>query len=149
MCDLRKNFIVGFTSRPWYSTKIRPSVLTREAYGVMGVGANGLHRERIDQMFAVLLCESKASISVCILCIYALYTRHARPWSKSEAEKAPVIPVSAVLRYNIDVVCEYLVRNIPIPVRDFSSVPRLIVIRSFDVNKPGEAVEDLKGESGF
>lgn len=29
--------------------------------------------------------------------------------------------------------------------RDFTSPPRLIVIRSFDVNKPGCEVEDLKG----
>ena len=50
-----------------------------------------------------------------------------------------------MLKYNIDVVCEYIVRNIPIPPRDFMSTPRLIVIRSFDVNKPGEDVENLKG----
>lgn len=31
------------------------------------------------------------------------------------------------------------------PIRDFSSSPRLIVIRSFDVNKPGAEVKDLKG----
>lgn len=61
------------------------------------------------------------------------------------AQDAPIIPISAVLKYNIDVVCEYIVRNIPIPLRDFSSKPRLIVIRSFDVNKPGEDVENLKG----
>ena len=30
-------------------------------------------------------------------------------------------------------------------VRDFISKPRLIVIRSFDVNKPGETVNNLKG----
>ena len=30
-------------------------------------------------------------------------------------------------------------------VRDFTSVPRLIIIRSFDVNKPGEEVEHLRG----
>lgn len=30
-------------------------------------------------------------------------------------------------------------------VRDFTSVPRLIIIRSFDVNKPGEEVENLRG----
>merc|ERR1712203_1050697 len=34
---------------------------------------------------------------------------------------------------------------IPIPIRDFTSEPRLIVIRSFDVNKPGAEVDDLKG----
>ena len=29
--------------------------------------------------------------------------------------------------------------------RDFTSSPRLIVIRSFDVNKPGADIEELKG----
>jgi len=61
------------------------------------------------------------------------------------ADSAPVIPISAVLKHNIDVVCEYLVHRIPVPVRDFTSVPRLIVIRSFDVNKPGQDVADLQG----
>ncbi|OQS00904.1 eukaryotic translation initiation factor 2 subunit 3 [Achlya hypogyna] len=61
------------------------------------------------------------------------------------AHDAPIIPISAVLKYNIDVVCEYIVRNIPIPRRDFVSKPKLIVIRSFDVNKPGQDVENLQG----
>lgn len=61
------------------------------------------------------------------------------------ADSAPIIPISAVLRYNIDVVCEYLCRYLPIPTRNFISIPRLIVIRSFDVNKPGEDVQSLKG----
>jgi len=55
------------------------------------------------------------------------------------------IPISAQLRYNIDVICEYIVKKIPVPSRDFTSSPRLIVIRSFDVNKPGTEVEDLRG----
>jgi len=49
------------------------------------------------------------------------------------------------LKYNIDVICEYICKRIPVPVRDFTSSPRLIVIRSFDVNKPGTEVDDLKG----
>jgi len=61
------------------------------------------------------------------------------------ADAAPIIPISAVLKYNVDCVCEYIARKIPTPVRDFASLPRLIVIRSFDVNKPGEDVENLKG----
>lgn len=61
------------------------------------------------------------------------------------AEAAPVIPISAQLKYNMDVLCEYIVNKIPVPVRDFSSAPKLIVIRSFDVNKPGSEVDDLKG----
>ncbi|KAL7532406.1 hypothetical protein ACHAXR_004610 [Thalassiosira sp. AJA248-18] len=61
------------------------------------------------------------------------------------ADSAPILPISAVLKYNVDLVCEYLVHKIPVPVRDFTSVPRLIVIRSFDVNKPGQDVSDLQG----
>ncbi|XP_032777555.1 eukaryotic translation initiation factor 2 subunit 3 [Daphnia magna] len=61
------------------------------------------------------------------------------------AEGAPVIPISAQLKYNIEVICEYVVNKIPIPLRDFTAEPRLIIIRSFDVNKPGCEVDDLKG----
>ncbi|KAF8683971.1 hypothetical protein HU200_044920 [Digitaria exilis] len=53
------------------------------------------------------------------------------------AEGAPVVPISAQLKYNIDVVCEYIVKKIPIPERNFTSPPNMIVIRSFDVNRPG------------
>ena len=60
------------------------------------------------------------------------------------AEGAPIIPISAQLKYNIEVVCEYIEKMIPIPLRDFTSEPHLIIIRSFDVNKPGSEVEDLK-----
>ncbi|CAK9876856.1 unnamed protein product [Sphagnum jensenii] len=58
---------------------------------------------------------------------------------------APLVPISAQLKYNIDVVCEYIVKKIPIPVRNFVSTPKMIVIRSFDVNKPGAEVEEIKG----
>lgn len=63
----------------------------------------------------------------------------------TKAEKGPIIPISAQLKYNIDVALEYIVKRIPKPIRDFTSQPNLIVIRSFDVNKPGEDVEDLRG----
>jgi len=61
------------------------------------------------------------------------------------AEGSPIVPISAQLKYNIEVICEYICKKIPIPVRDFTSKPKLIVIRSFDVNKPGCEVDDLKG----
>ncbi|CAF1013757.1 unnamed protein product [Rotaria sordida] len=63
----------------------------------------------------------------------------------TNAEGAPIIQISAILKYNIEVICEYIIRKIPVPLRDFTSKPRLIVIRSFDVNKPGTKVDDLKG----
>ena len=61
------------------------------------------------------------------------------------AEGAPIVPISAQLKYNIEVLCELIVKKIPVPMRDFTSDARLIVIRSFDVNKPGCEVEELKG----
>lgn len=61
------------------------------------------------------------------------------------AEGAPIIPISAQLKYNMEVLCEYITKKIPVPKRDFMSPPRLIVIRSFDVNRPGSEVDDLKG----
>jgi len=61
------------------------------------------------------------------------------------ADGAPIIPISAQLKYNIEVVCEYLCTKIPKPIRDFTSSPRFVVIRSFDVNLPGDDVENLKG----
>ncbi len=33
------------------------------------------------------------------------------------ADGAAVVPISAQLKYNVDVVCEYIVRKIPVPVR--------------------------------
>ena len=47
-------------------------------------------------------------------------------FSGTVAEGAPIIPISAQLKYNIEVVCEYIVKKIPIPLRDFTSKPRLI-----------------------
>ena len=61
------------------------------------------------------------------------------------ADGAPIVPISAQLKYNVDVVCEYIVNKIPVPVRDFTSPPNMIVIRSFDVNKPGSDVDDIQG----
>ncbi|QRV79912.1 eukaryotic translation initiation factor 2 eIF2-gamma-II [Ceratobasidium sp. AG-Ba] len=61
------------------------------------------------------------------------------------AENSPIVPISAQLKYNIDAVNEYILRTIPTPTRDFTSSPRLIVIRSFDVNKPGAEVDELRG----
>ncbi|KAI3868568.1 hypothetical protein MKX03_003788 [Papaver bracteatum] len=64
---------------------------------------------------------------------------------KTVAAGAPIVPISAQLKYNIDVVCEYLVNKIPIPKRNFISPPNMIIIRSFDVNKPGSEVDEMKG----
>jgi len=60
------------------------------------------------------------------------------------AANAPIIPCSAQQGINIDKILEALVK-IPIPKRDLSSNPIFIVARSFDINKPGTDISNLKG----
>ncbi|ABM80307.1 translation initiation factor IF-2 subunit gamma [Hyperthermus butylicus] len=61
------------------------------------------------------------------------------------AENAPIIPVSALHKVNIDAVAMAIEKFIPTPKRDPSKPPLMFIVRSFDVNKPGTTVEELKG----
>lgn len=61
------------------------------------------------------------------------------------AEDAPVIPVSAQNSINIDALLEAVDTEIPTPDRDPEADPRMLVARSFDINKPGTDPGDLRG----
>jgi translation initiation factor 2 subunit 3 len=61
------------------------------------------------------------------------------------AENAPIIPVSAQHKINIENLLETIDKVIPTPKRDPTAPPRMYVLRSFDVNKPGTEVENLVG----
>jgi translation initiation factor 2 subunit 3 len=61
------------------------------------------------------------------------------------AENAPVIPISAQQRVNIEYVLEAIEECIPTPKRDLKKPVKMYVARSFDVNKPGTEIEKLKG----
>lgn len=63
----------------------------------------------------------------------------------SIAENAPIIPVSAQHGVNIDALIQALEERVPTPKRDPTKPPRMHVVRSFDVNKPGTLAEDLAG----
>lgn len=63
----------------------------------------------------------------------------------TRVENSPIVPISAQFKYNIDVVLQYLVNFIPVPIRDLTSSPRFMVVRSFDVNKPGYSIDELTG----
>jgi translation initiation factor 2 subunit 3 len=63
----------------------------------------------------------------------------------SVAEDAPIIPVSAQHRLNIDALIEAIEENIPTPVRDQNAPPLMYVLRSFDVNHPGLDESRLAG----
>ena len=61
------------------------------------------------------------------------------------AEKAPIIPVSAHHDINIDALIKTMEEHIPTPKRDVEKPPLMYVARSFDVNKPGTKLSELKG----
>jgi translation initiation factor 2 subunit 3 len=60
-------------------------------------------------------------------------------------ESAPIIPVSAQFKTNIDAVLEAIEKMIPTPVRDIEKDPLMYVARSFDINKPGTQPKKLVG----
>jgi len=63
----------------------------------------------------------------------------------SVAENAPIIPMSALHDANLDILLEAVQEFFPTPKRDLTKAPLMLVSRSFDVNKPGDKPEDLKG----
>ena len=63
---------------------------------------------------------------------------------KGRYDNAPIIPVSAQQEINLSYIyCA--IAEIPIPTRVTSGVPRFVIARSFDVNRPGTKPKDLKG----
>jgi translation initiation factor 2 subunit 3 len=63
----------------------------------------------------------------------------------SIADKAPIVPVSAQHRFNIDALIEAMEVNIKTPDRAKGAHPIMHVLRSFDINKPGTPVKQVKG----
>jgi translation initiation factor 2 subunit 3 len=61
------------------------------------------------------------------------------------AEDAPVVPISAQFSANIDMLLEAVEEEIPTPERDREANPRMQIVRSFDINRPGTEAEEVKG----
>jgi translation initiation factor 2 subunit 3 len=60
-------------------------------------------------------------------------------------ENSPIIPVSAQQRVNIDAVIEAIEKCIPTPQRDETKDLKMLVARSFDINRPGTEPKKLAG----
>ncbi len=61
------------------------------------------------------------------------------------AENAPIIPVSSHHNINFSELIKAIEENIKTPKRDHKKPGKMQVARSFDINKPGTKVKDLKG----
>jgi len=62
-----------------------------------------------------------------------------------DESSTPIIPVSAQQKVNIDALIQAIEEHIPTPERNKDADPIMYVLRSFDVNKPGTPIKDLKG----
>ncbi len=62
----------------------------------------------------------------------------------SEIENAPIIPSVPNRNINTDVILE-LISKMNLPDFDLQADPLMYIARSFDVNKPGSAIDSLKG----
>jgi len=61
------------------------------------------------------------------------------------AEGAPIVPISAIYKINIEEVLRKIEDIIPTPEFDESIAPLFHIARSFDVNKPGTVIDELQG----
>ncbi len=61
------------------------------------------------------------------------------------AADAPIIPISAQQKLNIDALIQAIEDVIPTPKRDAKLDPLMYVVRSFDVNRPGAEISSLSG----
>jgi len=73
------------------------------------------------------------------------YSEIAKFVKGTNAAKAPIIPISAQSKLNIDALIGAIESSIPTPQRDESKNTVMHVLRSFDVNKPGTKIKDMKG----
>ena len=60
------------------------------------------------------------------------------------AENSPIIPISTLQEINIDKLIEEIA-NLEIPKKEKNVNPVFLVARSFDINKPGTEIKNLKG----
>ena len=63
----------------------------------------------------------------------------------TNAAKSPIIPISAQSGLNLDALIGLIESTIKTPERDEKADPVMHVLRSFDVNKPGIKLKDIKG----
>lgn len=63
----------------------------------------------------------------------------------SVAEDAPIIPISAQQEINIDALLRAVDEEIPTPERSLDEEPKMLLARSFDINKPGTNPGELSG----
>lgn len=61
------------------------------------------------------------------------------------AEDVPIVPISAQQNINIDALIMAMENMIPTPAHKLDKDPHMLIARSFDINKPGIPIKQIKG----
>ena len=111
-----------------------PQPQTREhlmALGFIGIKNMIIVQTKIDTVTKERALESRKEIAKFV--------------KGTVAENAPVIPVSAHFKANLDLLIKTIEERIPVIKSDLDLPSRLFIARSFDVNKPGTPFMNLNG----
>ncbi len=74
-----------------------------------------------------------------------LHEKQIREFVKgSVIENAPIVPVMTNKGINVDVILK-MISSMELPKRDLKASPLMYIVRSFDVNKPGDDATKIKG----
>ncbi len=65
--------------------------------------------------------------------------------SNTKYKDAPIVPLSAEYGANLSCLLKLIAETFLEKKRDSSSKPKMFIIRSFDINKPGDDYENIKG----
>lgn len=97
----------------------------------------------------ILVVQNKVDL-VSVSQIYENYEQIKKfVGTTTAAKNAPILPVCAQQGWNVDSLCRYIT-EMSVPERDITSPPLMMVVRSFDVNKPGEDdLANLQGAVGM
>lgn len=111
-----------------------PSPQTKEH--LMALGIVGIDKVVVAQNKVDLVSEEEAREN---------YNQIKEFLKGTVAGNAPIIPVSAQRNVNIDVLIQAIEETIKKPERDTKKDPRMFVVRSFDINKPGTGPKGIQG----
>ncbi|MFP4403463.1 MAG: translation initiation factor IF-2 subunit gamma [Nanoarchaeota archaeon] len=63
----------------------------------------------------------------------------------TDYKDSKIIPISAIHNINLNILIKAIEEIIPTPKRDETLEPRMLIARSFDINKPGQEIKTLNG----
>ena len=105
-----------------------------------------------EHIIAAELSELSNSIVCLNKCDLVMYNEAKDAYNSTKTflkgtsyEDSVILPICANFGMNLDLLCQAICERIAIPTRNFDAPPRMVVIRSFDVNKGGDDINLMKG----